>query len=80
MVLKEILKRLIAAVVLWALLIASSFLYSYLHPSMLAYAGLALLVLWYFYIPVLFVVVTIAWPLAQKFAGRKREQVAHKVS
>ena len=77
MVLKEVLKWLLAALALWAMLIASCFLYSYLHPSTLAYVGLALLVLWYLYIPVLFVVVAITWRLGQKLVGRRRQRAAH---
>lgn len=66
------LKQLLATVALWALLIAFCFLYSFLHPSRLAYAGLALLVLWFVYIPLLFLIVFAAWPVAQSIAGRKR--------
>ncbi len=71
MLVRLILKQLLATVALWALLIAFCFLYSFLHPSRLAYAGLALLVLWFVYIPLLFLIVFAAWPVAQS-AGRKR--------
>ena len=78
MMFRLILKWLFAAVALWALLIAFCFLYSFLHPSRLAYAGLAFLVLWYVYIPILFVVVAAVWPLVQKIA-RPRKATATRV-
>ena len=46
-------------------------LYSYLHPSSLAYVALALLVLWYIYIPLLFVIVSGASFLAQRCKRRE---------
>jgi len=66
---RQILKWLFAAVALWALLIGCCFLYSFLRPSPLAYLGLALLVLWYIHIPMLFVVVVAVWPVLHKVAG-----------
>ena len=65
---RQILKWLLAAVALWALLIAFCFLY----PSRLGYVGLAFLVLWYVYIPILFVVVVAVWPVLHKVAGLLR--------
>src|ERR1019366_6575759 len=43
--------RLFAAVVMWVFLISVCVLYSFIHPSGLAYVAEALVVLWYFYIP-----------------------------
>jgi|CZKS01.1.fsa_nt_gi hypothetical protein len=65
---KEILVRLVVAVCLWALLIGGSILSGYVRPSLLPLAGLALLVLWYLYIPLLWCVVTIAWSAVQRLA------------
>jgi len=73
---RKVLKRLLVAVGLWVLLIASCFLYSSLHPSRLAYLGEALLVLWYFYIPYLLAVVSIAWFNAQELAKLGRASTA----
>ena len=68
----KVLIRFLAAIVMWVLLIAVCFLYSFIHPSSLALAGLALLVLWYFYIPFFFVVLSIAWFTAEKVAERRQ--------
>jgi hypothetical protein len=73
----KILMRLIAAVALWAAVIAVCFLYSFLHPSLVAYIGLAMLVLWYLYIPFLWCVVSIAWPIVQKLSQLRRTSTAH---
>ena len=70
---KEILARLLVAVCVWALLIAGSVLYGYARPSPLPYAGLALLIFWYLYIPLLWCVVTIAWSAVQRLARLRRE-------
>jgi hypothetical protein len=64
--------RLFAAVVMWVFLISVCVLYSFIHPSDLAYAALALVVLWYFYIPFFFAVVSIAWFTTEKLAERRR--------
>jgi hypothetical protein len=61
---RTFLVRLGAAVAFWAGSILFCFLYSYVHPSSLAYVGLALIVGWYFYIPVLVVIVSVIWFLA----------------
>ena len=68
----KVLIRLVVAVCMWVLLAAVCFLYSFMHPSGLALAGLALLVLWYFYIPFFFVVVSVAWFTAEKVAERRQ--------
>ncbi len=71
---KEIVVRLFVAVFLWALLIVCSIYYPYARPSLLPYAGLALLILWYLYIPLLWCVVTITWSAVQRLAQLRREQ------
>jgi hypothetical protein len=63
---KYVVKRFLVAFVLWAVLTAGSFVFSFLHPSSLAYAGLGLLVLWYLWIPILLALVSIAWFLCAK--------------
>jgi TRAP-type C4-dicarboxylate transport system permease small subunit len=70
---KEIVIRLFVAVFLWAFLIVGFIYYPYSHPTMLPYLGLAFLVLWYFYIPLLWCVVTIAWWAVQRLAQFRRE-------
>ena len=72
MIARKVLKRLLVAVGLWVLIIVGCFLYSFLHPSSMAYVALALLVLWYFYIPFLLAVVSIAWFTVQKLAELRR--------
>jgi hypothetical protein len=68
----KILMRLIAAVGLWAALIAVCFN----HIFFLGYAALALLYLWYLYIPLLWCVVSIAWPIVQKLSQLRRTSTA----
>jgi hypothetical protein len=63
---KHTIKRFLAAVALWAVLTSGCFVFSFLHPSMLAYVGLGLLVLWYFWIPVLLALVSVVWFLFAK--------------
>jgi len=72
----KITMRLIVAVALWAAFIAVCFLYSFLHPSPVAYIGLAMLVLWYLYIPLLWCVASIAWPIVQKLSQLRRTSTA----
>ena len=69
---RQVLTRLLVAVGLWVLLIAGCILYSFLHPSPVAYIGLALLILWYVYIPLLWCVVSIAWPIVKKVLQLRR--------
>lgn len=68
--------QLLLAVTFWVLLIAICFLYSFIRPSDLAMAGLGLLVLWYFYIPLFFVMVSIAWFSTEKVAVQRRARTA----
>lgn len=74
MIARRVLKRLLAAIGLWLFLTAGCFLY----PSRISYAGVALLYLWYAYIPALFVVVSVAWFMAQQFA-RLRKRASSRV-
>ena len=55
-------------------LIAGCFLYSFLHPSNLAFAGLAFLTLWYFYIPFLLALVSLVWIVVQRIAKTRTGQ------
>ncbi len=64
MIAKKLLARILVAVGLWVSLMAVCFALR----SYLGYAGLALLYLWYFYIPFLLVIVTFAWFMVQTFA------------
>jgi hypothetical protein len=73
MIAKEIGVRLFVAVFLWALLIVGFIYYPYSRPTMLPYAGLAFLILWYLYIPLLWCVVTIAWWAVQTLAQFRRD-------
>jgi hypothetical protein len=68
---QKVLFRLLVTLGLWALLIAGCFLYSFLHPSAAGYVGLGLLVLWYFWIPFLFGLVSLSWFTFQKLAQRQ---------
>lgn len=68
---RKLLVRLLVAVTLWLLVIAGCFLYSFLHPSLVADLGLALLVLWYIYIPLMWCIVSVAWPDMQRLAHRR---------
>lgn len=65
MIARQVLTRLLVAVVLRALLIAACFLFSSLRLFNLGYMGLALLFLWYLYIPLLWTFVSMAWPIVQ---------------
>ena len=71
---RNFVQRLLVALSLWIVLIASCFLYSFLHPSGLAFAGLAFLTLWYFYIPFLLALVSIVWILVQRIAKTRTGQ------
>ena len=71
-VVRKVLTQLLVAVGCWVLLIAGCILYSFLHPSRVAYIAGALLFLWYLYIPMLWVVVFIAWPIMQKLSQLRR--------
>jgi hypothetical protein len=73
----KLLLQLLVALVLWVLLIAVCFLYSFIRPSELAMVGLGLLVLWYFYIPFFFAVVSIAWFSTEKVAAQRRARTGH---
>ena len=64
--------RFFAAVVMWVFLISVCVLYSFIHPSGWVYVALALVVLWYFYIPFFFAVVSIVWFTAERLAERRR--------
>jgi hypothetical protein len=75
-VIRQILMRLLVAVRLWALLIAGIALYCFLRPSPVAYIGLAMLILWYVYIPLLWCVVSIAWPIMKKLSQLRRASTA----
>jgi hypothetical protein len=61
---KILLLRILVSIGLWMLLMVVCFL----KPSYLGYAGLALLHLWYIYIPFLLVVVSAIWRLVQRIA------------
>ena len=64
--------RLAVTLATWALLILGCFLYSYLHPSSLAYVGLFLLYGWYVYIPVLLVFVSVGWFITQRIRNTQK--------
>ena len=66
--------RLLLAVVVWAVLIAAFMAYSMIRPSGLALAALGLLVLWWFYIPLLFAIVCLAY-FAVQWMNRHRPPV-----
>jgi hypothetical protein len=68
---RKLLSRLGAALVLWAGTILLCVLYSHVHPSSSAYVALALLALWYVYIPILFVIVSAVSFMAER---RKRHR------
>jgi hypothetical protein len=61
---KILLLRIVVPIGLWMLLMAACFP----KPSYLGHAGLALLHLWYIYIPFLLVVVSAIWLLVQRIA------------
>jgi hypothetical protein len=65
---RKLVERLLVTLTLWIALVAVCFLYSFLHPSGLAYAGLAFLTLWYFYIPFLLALVSLVWLAVQRIA------------
>jgi hypothetical protein len=67
-VVRKVLTQLLVAVGCWVLLIAGCILYSFLHASSVAYIAGALLFLWYLYIPLLWIVVFINWPIMQKLS------------
>jgi len=73
-IVRKLLLRLLVAVSLWIALIAGCFVYSFLHPSDLAFAGLAFLALWYFYIPFLLAIVSLAWVAVQRIAKARAGQ------
>jgi len=64
MIAMKLLSRLLVAVSLWLLLVAACFL----QPRSLGYAGVALLHLWYFYIPFLLAIVSVAWFIVRRSA------------
>jgi uncharacterized membrane protein len=72
MIARKVLMWLLVAVALWAFLVAGCFLCAFLRPSSLAYVALALLYLWYLYIPALWVIVSIVWLAMQQCARLRR--------
>jgi hypothetical protein len=71
-IVQKMLMRLLVAIGLWIILIAGCFFYSFLRSSSLAYVGLALLYLWYVYIPVSLAAVSIVWCIVQRTASRSQ--------
>jgi len=69
---RQILLRLLVGVSFWIVLVAGCFLSSFLHPSSLAFVGLALLYLWYVYIPVSVAAVSVVWLMVQRVARLQR--------
>jgi hypothetical protein len=71
---RKLVQRLLVALSLWVVLIAGCFLYSFLHPSNLAFAGLDFLTLWYFYIPFLLTLVCLVWIAVQRIVKARTGQ------
>jgi hypothetical protein len=62
--------RLGISLALWVGTIILCFLYSYVHPSSLGYAALALLYLWYVYVPIIFVLVSVVSSMSRRRSRR----------